>query len=412
MARGIERLSALIISRKLARGYYADGGGLYLQVNPSGSKSWVFRYRDRGGGRLREMGLGSFLAVSLAQARQEARRHRSALQEGLDPIEQRNTSKAVSGTLAAKSFEECANAYISSHKSEWRNEKHAKQWSATIKAYAAPVFGTRRVAEINIELVLRVLEPIWATKPETASRLRGRIEAVLDWAKVRGYRVGDNPARWKGNLDKLLAKRKKAGKVKHHAALPFADLPDFIATLRQQNGIGAAALEFVILTASRTSEAIGSTWSEINLETKVWSLSQERMKAGRAHRVPLTADAIKILRRMEKVKGGDAIIPGQKAKAHLSNMTLLSTLKKMGRPDLTTHGFRSTFRDWVSECTDFPREVAEMALAHTIESKVEAAYRRGDLFDKRRVLMQIWAEYCSKRPSHNVATATPAVVAS
>ena len=405
MARGIERLSALTISRKLSRGYYADGGGLYLQVSPSGSKSWVFRYRDRGGGRLREMGLGSFLAVFLAQARQEARRHRSALQEGLDPIEQRNTSKAVSGTLAAKSFEECANAYISSHKSEWRNEKHAKQWSATIKAYAAPMFGTRRVAEINIELVLRVLEPIWATKPETASRLRGRIEAVLDWAKVRGYRVGDNPARWKGNLDKLLPKQKKAGKVKHHAALPFADLPNFIGALRQQKGIGAAALEFVILTASRTSEVIGATWSEINFETRVWSIGQERMKAGRAHRVPLTANAINILRRMEKIKDGEAVFPGQKPNSHLSNMTLLSILRKMGRPDLTTHGFRSTFRDWVSESTDFSREVAEMALAHTIDSKVEAAYRRGDLFEKRRILMQHWANYCSDASSEVAATA-------
>jgi integrase len=405
VARGIERLSALTISRKLSRGYYADGGGLYLQVSPSGSKSWVFRYRDRGGGRLREMGLGSFLAVFLAQARQEARRHRSALQEGLDPIEQRNTSKAVSGTLAAKSFEECANAYISSHKSEWRNEKHAKQWSATIKAYAAPMFGTRRVAEINIELVLRVLEPIWATKPETASRLRGRIEAVLDWAKVRGYRVGDNPARWKGNLDKLLPKQKKAGKVKHHAALPFADLPNFIGALRQQKGIGAAALEFVILTASRTSEVIGATWSEINFETRVWSIGQERMKAGRAHRVPLTANAINILRRMEKIKDGEAVFPGQKPNSHLSNMTLLSILRKMGRPDLTTHGFRSTFRDWVSESTDFSREVAEMALAHTIDSKVEAAYRRGDLFEKRRILMQHWANYCSDASSEVAATA-------
>jgi integrase len=351
------------------------------------------------------MGLGSFLAVFLAQARQEARRHRSALQEGLDPIEQRNTSKAVSGTLAAKSFEECANAYISSHKSEWRNEKHAKQWSATIKAYAAPMFGTRRVAEINIELVLRVLEPIWATKPETASRLRGRIEAVLDWAKVRGYRVGDNPARWKGNLDKLLPKQKKAGKVKHHAALPFADLPNFIGALRQQKGIGAAALEFVILTASRTSEVIGATWSEINFETRVWSIGQERMKAGRAHRVPLTANAINILRRMEKIKDGEAVFPGQKPNSHLSNMTLLSILRKMGRPDLTTHGFRSTFRDWVSESTDFSREVAEMALAHTIDSKVEAAYRRGDLFEKRRILMQHWANYCSDASSEVAATA-------
>jgi integrase len=379
---GIGWLKALTITRTLKRGYHADGGGLYLQVGSTGNKSWVFRFRSRTDGRLREMGLGSFLTISLAEARDAATVCRKQLRDGTDPIEARKIGRmalAAQETSQAKTFKECADAYVDAHKAAWRNEKHSKQWSATLAKYVEPVFGSRPVQEINITLVMQILDPIWNEKRETAKRLRGRIERVLEWATARGYRQGENPARWKGLIDRLMPSQSKTAKVKHHPSLPYADLPDFIKTLRGQNGVAAAALEFAILTAARTGEVIGATWSEVNLEKRVWTIPEGRMKAGRAHRVPLSQPVISLLRRMEHLRSGDAVFPSQRKGYHLSNMALLNVLKRMGRSDLTAHGFRSTFRDWVAECTETSREVAEMALAHSIGNAVEAAYRRGEL---------------------------------
>jgi integrase len=390
-------LKALTISRKLKRGYYADGGGLYLQVSGTGSKSWVFRFRQRSDGRLREMGLGSLQTISLVEARDAATVCRKQLRDGADPIAARNSGRmalAAEQVSRAMTFKDCSEGFIAAHKVAWRNEKHAKQWDATLTRYAEPVFGSRSVKDINITLVMQVLDPIWNEKRETAKRLRGRIEKVLDWATAKGYREGENPARWKGLIDRLVPSHNKIAKVKHHAALPYTDLPEFMMALRAQNGIAAAALEFAILTAARTAEVIGATWSEFNLEKRVWTIPENRMKAGRGHRVPLSQPAIGLLRRMEHLRNGDAVFPSQRKGYHLSNMALLYALKQMGRSGLTAHGFRSTFRDWVAECTETSREVAEMALAHSIASAVEAAYRRGELFEKRRLLMAAWADYC------------------
>lgn len=290
-------------------------------------------------------------------------------------------------------FDACAAAYIGAHETGWRNAKHRDQWRNTLSTYANPVFGSRPVQAIDVGLVMKALEPIWQTKPETASRLRGRIEAVLDWATVRGYRQGDNPARWRGHLDKLLPARNKIRSVEHHAALPYDETAEFLAMLRSQEGIGARALEFLILTAARTGEVIGAQRDEIDLDEKVWIVPAARMKAGREHRVPLSPAAVAVLERMKESCEGDFVFPGGRRNKPLSNMALLAVLRRMGRGDLTAHGFRSTFRDWAAERTNFPREVAEAALAHTVGDKVEAAYRRGDLFDKRRQLMEAWARF-------------------
>jgi integrase len=282
---------------------------------------------------------------------------------------------------------------ISMHRDSWRNEKHRDQWRNTLNSYASPVIGSLPVQTIDVALVMKALEPIWKTKPETASRLRGRIEAVLDWAAVRGYRTGENPARWRGHLDKLLPARSKIQRVQHHPALPYNELADFMDALEGQDGTAARALEFLILTAARTGEIIGARWDEVDLEEKIWTVPGERMKAGREHRVPLSPAALVLLKRMKETES-DFVFPGGKKGMPLSNMAMLAVLKRMRRDDLTAHGFRSTFRDWAAECTDFRSEVVEMALAHTIENKVEAAYRRGDLFQKRRQLMQAWTRFC------------------
>ncbi len=397
MAHGIERLKAMVIARKLKRGYHADGGGLYLQVSATGSKSWVFRFRSRTDGKLREMGLGSFQTVTLIEARDAARACRKQLCDGADPIEARKEGRmvlAAQEVSQAMTFKDCSEGYIAAHKAAWHNDKHAKQWDATLSKYAEPVFGSRSVKDINITLVMQVLDPIWNEKRETAKRLRGRIERILDWATAKGFRQGENPARWKGLIDRLVPSHSKIAKVKHHAALPYAEIPAFMESLRAQNGVAAAALEFAILTAARTGEVVGATWTEVSLEKRVWTVPEGRMKAGREHRVPLSQPAISLLRRMEHLRNGDAIFPSQRKGYHLSNMALLNVLKRMERTDLTAHGFRSTFRDWVAECTETSREVAEMALAHSIGNAVEAAYRRGELFEKRRVLMAAWADYC------------------
>jgi integrase len=296
-------------------------------------------------------------------------------------------------------FDVCAEAYIEAHKASWKNGKHAEQWHGSLRNYASPVFGSSPVQAIDLALVMKALEPVWQTKSETASRLRGRIEAVLDWARVHGYRKGENPARWRGHLDKLLPARAKIQKVVHHPALPYSEIADFMVSLRSQEGIAARALEFLILTAARTGEIIGARWDEVDLKEKIWTVPGLRMKAGREHRVPLSGPALATVKNMNEIRESDFVFPGGRKGKPLSNMAMLALLKRIGRNDLTTHGFRSTFRDWAAERTNFPREVVEMALAHTIENKVEAAYRRGDLFQKRRQLMEAWARFSEIRAS-------------
>lgn len=395
MAGGTAKLSAITVAKTKEPGRYADGNGLYLQVGPMGTKSWLFRYMIKG--RAREMGLGPVSLVSLADARVAALDARRKVHGGIDPLAEREEQQrqAQIEHARAMTFSQCADAYIQAHRPSWRNDKHAAQWESTLKTYAAPVIGDLPVDVVDLKLVLAVLEPIWHAKPETASRLRGRLETVLDWAAVRGYRQGENPARWRGHLDKLLPARAKVRRVEHHAALPYGDIGAFIAKLRGREGIGPSALEFTILTAARTSEVLNATWGEINREASVWTVPGTRMKAGREHRVPLSPRALAIL---NEVGGGDEnefVFPSTRPGKALSNMVFLQLLKRMGYADLTAHGFRSTFRDWAAEQTAFPREVAEAALAHVVGDKVEAAYRRSDLFEKRRQLMEEWATICS-----------------
>jgi integrase len=389
------KLTALNISKLKNRGLYGDGDGLYLQITARGSKSWIFRYRVDG--KLRDHGLGSAKTLTLAEAREAARECRKLRLSGIDPIDHKRHVRTAEKLEAARaiSFQTCAEAYIDAHKASWKNEKHISQWAATLQSYAYPVFGELPVADIDVALVMKALQPIWTDKSETAARLRGRIERVLDWAKVSGYREGENPARWRGNLSHLLPQRSKVKRVTHHKALPYKDMPDFWDKLVQRIGTSAQALRFAILTAARTGEVLGATWDEIDLVEKIWTVPAERMKAGNEHRAPLTPAAVAILEAMKKVRVNAFVFPGSKKDKPLSNMALLKVLKDMGRGDLTVHGFRSTFRDWVAECTDTPREVAEAALAHTLDNKVEAAYRRTDFFEKRRGLMEEWTGYCA-----------------
>jgi len=372
---------------------YADGGGLYLQVSRSGTKSWIFRFALSG--REREMGLGPLHTVSLSEARDLALEARKLKLRGLDPIDARSAERSAQRLEDAKAvtFKQAAAAYIKANQAAWKNAKHAAQWEATLATYAEPIFGDFAVAAIDTTLVLKAIEPIWTAKPETASRLRGRIETILDWATVRGFRHGDNPARWRGHLDKLLPSKNKIRTVTHHAALPYKELPAFMKILADQAGVGARALEFTILTAARTSEVIGARWQELDVVSATWTVPKERMKAGREHRVPLSASALKILEAMAEIRTSDYVFPGGKKDRPLSNMALLAALKRMKRSDLTAHGFRSTFRDWAAETTDYPGEVVEMALAHTVANKVEAAYRRGDLLEKRKGLMSDWSRH-------------------
>ena len=295
-------------------------------------------------------------------------------------------------------FSKCAEKYIAAHSAAWRNDKHAAQWKNTLKAYADPIIGELAVKDVDTGLVLRVLEPIWTKKPETASRLRGRMERILDWARVMGYRSGENPARWRGHLDKLLPSAMNRRKREHHAALPYDQLGAFVGDLRKQSGSAARALEWLILNASRTGEVIGAKAGEVDLDKGIWTIPAERMKSGREHRIPLSPRAIEIAREQE----GPYLFPGLRNGDPLSNMAMLKLLRRMGRDDITTHGFRSTFRDWAAECTSYPNEVCEMALAHAIGDKVEAAYRRGDLFEKRRQLMLDWGRYCEAQDGGKV----------
>jgi integrase len=355
-------------------------------------------------GRAREMGLGSFSDVTLAEARDLARDARRLCKQGLDPIEARRAHRAARRAQHAKAmtFQECATAYIAAHRSGWKNKKHAKQWPQTLEDYVYPAFGSLPVQAIDVALVMKAVEPIWTVKPETAGRVRGRIEAVLDWATARGYRQGENPARWKGHLENLLPKKSKVRRVEHHAALPYAEIAEFMAELRKQEGVAALALELTILTAARTGEVLGARWDEINPDGLLWIVPAERMKAGKEHRVPLSDAAMKIIEKMAAIRLSDYIFPGQRTSRPLSQMAMRMLLRRMGRGDLTAHGFRSTFSDWCAEQTNFPSEVREMALAHAVGDKVEAAYRRGDLFEKRRQLAEAWAHYCEgEEPSES-----------
>lgn len=384
MPKVARELSALAVSKATQPGLLFVGGvqGLAMQVKPSGAKSWVLRVVL--GGRRREMGLGSYPSVTLAMAREKAREARELMRQGVNPIERQRAAQSalIASAVAALTFEQCADSYIKAHEDGWRNLKHQAQWRNTLKQHAYPVMGALLVKDVGLPHVLAVLEPLWKTTNETAVRLRGRIEAILDWATVRGYREGLNPARWRGHLDKLLPKPSKVNGKQHHAALPVSEVGAFMVCLRAAEGMGARALEFAILTAARSGEVRGATWAEIDLENKLWTVPAARMKSNREHRVPLSDAAVTLLKALPRLVGADDLVfPASRGSA-LSDMTLSAVLRRMKVPAVP-HGFRSTFRDWAAERTNYANEVAEMALAHAVGSKVEAAYRRGDLVEKR-----------------------------
>jgi integrase len=390
-------------------GRHADGSGLFLLVKPNGGRSWLYRYQLNG--RERDMGLGAAAgpgAVSLKEARTELDKLRELTKAGIDPLDHRAASRAEAaaqaqaGKVAAMTFASVAEAFIAANEAGWRNAKHRAQWRSTLAAYAFPVFGDLPIADVATSHVMAAIEPIWTVKPETASRVRGRIEAVLDYAKAREWRAGENPARWRGHVANLLPARNKVARVEHHAALPWAKIGGFMGELRARQATAARALEFAILTVARTGEVLGARWREIDTKTGVWTVPAARMKAGREHRVPLSTAAMAILSDMARLrpardKSGDAyLFPSARRGAPLSGMAMLMLLRRMGRADITAHGFRSTFRDWCAESTAFPGEMAEIALAHTVGDKVEAAYRRGDMIEKRRRMMDDWAASCSR----------------
>jgi integrase len=412
MARLVDKLTPLAVSKATKPGYYGDGGGLWLQVSPSGSKSWIFRFTLSK--KQREMGLGAVHTVTLPEARAKAKECRLILLEGKDPLETRKASKLVEALERAKmmTFDQCAEAYIAAHRSGWKNAKHASQWENTLETYASPIIGKMPVALVDTALVVKVLSQqgkdklsLWESKTETATRLRGRIESILDWATVSKYRQGDNPARWRGHLDNLLADPSRSKRTVHHPALRWQEIGAFMLELRKQEGIAAKAVEFAILTACRSGEVRLATWAEFDLDAALWVIPAERMKAKREHRVPLSGAALALLESMPRM--GDLVFPGAKPGKPLSDMSLTAVLRRMKRGDITVHGFRSSFRDWCAEsvANSFPREVCEHALAHSLPDKVEAAYRRGDLIEKRIMLMQAWADYCGTVPA--VANVTP-----
>lgn len=415
MARKTKEMSALEVGRISAPGYHFVGGvsGLVLQVAKGGTKSWLLRVLV--GGKRREIGLGGYPDVTLSGAREAARVTRQKIKDGIDPVAEREAarSKLAAAVASAMTFRAAAAKYIEANEAGWKNAKHAAQWTSSLETYAYPVLGNMQVAHIETSHVVVVLEPIWNTKTETASRLRGRIESVLDWAKVRGYRKGENPARWKGHLDHILPSRTKVQKVKHHAALDYREIGSFMAALRSIDGMGARALEFAILCASRSNEVRGATWGEIDEKARLWTIPAERMKAGKEHRVPLSPAALDLLASLPRIADTRLIFPSTKA-GLLSDMTLTAVIRRMhdtrtkegmtgwcdntGRV-VTAHGFRSTFRDWAGETTAHPREVIEHALAHQLKDKAEAAYQRGELLEKRRSLMADWAQQCLPTPA-------------
>ncbi len=396
MAKVATPLSAAQVAKLTKVGLHAAGGvpGLHLRVDPYGSRHWVLRIVI--GKKRRDVGLGGYPSVSLAHARERAREAREQVWRGIDPVEERRA--AVAALVAAQSaltFDEAAKRFLANKVAEFRNDKHAAQWKSTLKTYASPLIGAMPVDQVGLTDITDILTPIWTTKTETAKRVRGRIEAVLDWATVTGHRSGDNPARWRGNLDSVQASPNKVAKKQHFAALPYTDVPAFLIDLRQREGMAARALEFTILTAARSGETRGATWREIDLDAGIWTIPGERMKAGREHRVPLTDAALAILRALPRLEpdNPDSTVFFAPRGGQLSDMTLTAVMRRM-KVDATVHGFRSTFRDWAADQTSFPREVAEQALAHTLQG-VEAAYRRSDLFEKRRNLMDAWECYCA-----------------
>ncbi|WP_196800587.1 site-specific integrase [Thioalkalivibrio sp. ALJ16] len=391
MPRKAEEMGALAIKRLEHPGEYTVGGvaGLRVRVYDNGHKYWLLRATIAG--RVREIGIGPYPEVTLAKAREAASDMRMQIREGIDPLAERRAAKdaLAAATAKALTFSDCTDRYLANKSAGFRNEKHRRQWRSSLEQYADPIIGRLPVDRIELAHVLEVLQPVWRTRTETASRVRGRMEKVLDYATVSGYRDGSNPARWRGNLDAILPAPSKLKKVRHHRALPWAEVPPFMAALRERSGTAAQALQFLVLTATRSGEVRGATWDEIDLESSTWSIPAERMKAGRTHVVPLSDAALEILEARPDRDG--LVFPGQRG-GMLSDMSLSSVLKRM-QVDATVHGFRSSFRDWVSETTRYPHEVAEMALAHTIPNATERAYRRGDLLEKRRALMDEWAAY-------------------
>jgi integrase len=382
-------------------GKYEDGGGLRLVVSDAGARKWVLRFTING--KRREMGLGSFPDIELGEARSKASNCRILAKEGIDPIEARRAEPE-----AIPTFSTCAANYIRAHRKGWKNAKHARQWVRTLKTYARPIIGERPVDAVSTEDILEILSPIWTTKTETAKRVQGRIENILDFAAAHKYRDRLSPARWRGHLDMLLPKPARVKTVKHHPAMPYTDVPAFMGLLSQNGSVSALALRLLILTATRTSEVLQAQWSEIDIEKAIWTIPATRMKARREHRVPLSDAMLADLSALPRIDGNPYLFPGARFGKPLSNMALLQLMRGMGygvngvHGDYVPHGFRSSFRDWSGEASSFPRDVAEMALAHTIENKVEAAYRRGDLFEKRRLMMQSWSNYLQQQENIEV----------
>lgn len=391
MARAINKLTDAACKAASSGGRLGDGGGLYLHVKPSGSKSWAFIWKQDG--NRFEMGLGAYPSVKLAKARELATAHRQAIAEGRNPIAEKQKSEIPS-------FLDCADTFLKSMEGQWRNEKHRAQWRMTVTEYTKPMHR-KSVAEIGTDDVLKVLSPIWQEKPETASRLRGRLERILDFAKVRGWRTGENPALWRGHLKSILPARQKLTRG-HHAAMPYSAVPALMRELASREAMAARGLEFLILTAARSGEVLGATWSEIDLESGVWTVPANRMKAGKEHRVPLTPRALQIVKSLHETRISDWVFPGQRQNRPLSGMSFDKLMERIGVDQYTVHGFRSAFRDWVGDETDFAREVAEQALAHRVGDATERAYRRADALDKRRKLMEAWAAYCEVVPGSNV----------
>jgi integrase len=391
-------LTALQVKNLRESGKHRVSRNLYLQVIETGARSWLFRYMRHGSAHWH--GLGSCELVSLAEARDKALACRKLILEGSDPIVQRKAAQqeALLAAAATLTFEQCGKAYIGAHEAGWRNPKHRQQWRNTLATYVYPTIGKLPVQAVDTAMVMKILEPIWTEKPETAGRVRGRIESILDWATVRGFRSGDNPARWKGHLDHLLPKKGKIHKVRHQPAMPYSDVPAFMAELRAQTTTSARALEFTILGAVRTAEATGATWPEIDRATKIWTIPAGRIKGEREHRVPLSDRALAILDALPREAGNDHLFIGARAGRGLSDMAMLELLRGMAGNGYTVHGFRSSFRDWAAEQTNYPRELAEAALAHALKDKTEAAYQRGDLLEKRRRLMRDWSRFCAAPP--------------
>jgi integrase len=398
MTRSLNRLTSLKVARAKRPGMYADGGSLYLRVAPGGSKQWIFRYAASTG-RMRDMSLGAVHTFSLAEARERATEARKLRADGIDPLDHKRAQRAALRAADAKAmtFEQCARGFIKDNEAEWTNPKHRHEWETTLRKYVFPLLGSLPVEAIDTPLVLKVVKPLWERIPTTASRVLGRIQAVLGWATVHHYRSGDNPARWQGHLEHALPALSKVAKAEHHAALPYPQVGAFVAKLRKDSSVGARCLEFITLTAARLGEAINAEWDEIDLANRVWVVPGSRMKADREHRVPLSGAALAVLKAMQAIRQSDYVFPGTRQGRPVGENTPVRLAKQAAGSNITVHGLRSTFRDWASERTSFSREVAEMALAHAIPNAVEAAYRRGDLFEKRRRLMEAWAKFCGGR---------------